>query len=148
MGQAVIDVDRSENAMGPSLGPNDTHTFRSYNVLVHDASRAPGRGAGHRRARGVLRSGAGQSCAVTVDQRYAPRDTQCDIGAFEFLDFANVSTPIECTNTARTWSTVVRGTSGAFDIGGANVAVQTANAPAWVVPAQASGAVKLFWARR
>lgn len=27
---------------------------------------------------------AGTSCSVTVDQRYVPRDAQCDIGAYEF----------------------------------------------------------------
>lgn len=37
---------------------------------------------------------AGTSCSVTVDQRYAPRDTQCDIGAFEFADFTTVSITI------------------------------------------------------
>jgi hypothetical protein len=29
---------------------------------------------------------AGKDCTVTVDQRYRPRDAQCDIGAFELTD--------------------------------------------------------------
>jgi hypothetical protein len=33
---------------------------------------------------------AGAACSVTVDQRYAPRDAQCDLGAFEFADFTTV----------------------------------------------------------
>ena len=33
----------------------------------------------------------GASCSVAVDQRYAPRDAQCDIGAFEFIDFTTVA---------------------------------------------------------
>jgi hypothetical protein len=31
---------------------------------------------------------AGLDCTVPVDQRYVARDAQCDIGAFEFTDFA------------------------------------------------------------
>lgn len=33
---------------------------------------------------------AGTSCSVGVDQRYVARDAQCDIGAFEFIDFTTV----------------------------------------------------------
>lgn len=32
----------------------------------------------------------GAACSVTVDQRYASRDAQCDLGAFEFADFTTV----------------------------------------------------------
>ena len=38
---------------------------------------------------------AGTSCNVTVDQRYVPRDAACDLGAFEFTDFARVSLTID-----------------------------------------------------
>lgn len=34
---------------------------------------------------------AGTNCTVGVDQRYAPRDAQCDLGAFEFVDFTTVA---------------------------------------------------------
>lgn len=33
---------------------------------------------------------AGTNCTVQVDQRYAPRDAACDLGAFEFADFTTV----------------------------------------------------------
>jgi len=33
---------------------------------------------------------AGTSCSVQADQRYFPRDAQCDLGAFEFADFTTV----------------------------------------------------------
>ena len=38
---------------------------------------------------------AGTSCSVMVDQRYAPRDTKCDIGAFEFAEFTTVAVTID-----------------------------------------------------
>ena len=38
---------------------------------------------------------AGTSCSVTVDQRYVPRDTSCDIGAYEFTEFTTVSVTID-----------------------------------------------------
>lgn len=36
-----------------------------------------------------------EGCAVTVDQRYVPRDGFCDIGAFEFTDFTVVTLTID-----------------------------------------------------
>jgi hypothetical protein len=33
---------------------------------------------------------AGASCSTNVDQRYVPRDAQCDIGAYEFIDFTTI----------------------------------------------------------
>jgi len=41
--------------------------------------------------------GAAVNCSVQVDQRYAPRDAQCDLGAFEFVDFTTVSVTIDPT---------------------------------------------------
>ena len=38
---------------------------------------------------------AGTGCTVQVDQRYAPRDAQCDLGAFEFVAFTTVSVTID-----------------------------------------------------
>jgi hypothetical protein len=38
---------------------------------------------------------AGSSCTVTVDQRYTPRDADCDVGAFEFADFTTVAVTID-----------------------------------------------------
>lgn len=37
----------------------------------------------------------GVNCSVDVDQRYVPRDTKCDVGAFEFNDFTNVTIAID-----------------------------------------------------
>lgn len=34
---------------------------------------------------------AGTECTVTVDQRYTPRDAQCDLGAYEFKDFTTAT---------------------------------------------------------
>lgn len=41
----------------------------------------------HALAAGSPAINAGSDCTVTVDQRYKPRDAQCDIGAFEFTDY-------------------------------------------------------------
>ena len=38
---------------------------------------------------------AATNCNVTVDQRHVPRDAACDLGAFEFTDFARVSLTID-----------------------------------------------------
>ena len=40
-------------------------------------------------------------CNVTVDQRYAPRDAKCDIGAFEFTDFTTVTFTTDANATVR-----------------------------------------------
>ena len=40
---------------------------------------------------------AGTACSVTADQRYFPRDAQCDVGAFEFADFTTVEIAIDPT---------------------------------------------------
>jgi hypothetical protein len=37
----------------------------------------------------------GLQCLNTVDQRYVPRDAKCDVGAFEFTDFTNVTLTID-----------------------------------------------------
>ena len=37
----------------------------------------------------------GVTCDVAVDQRYVPRDAKCDVGAFEFNDFTNVTITID-----------------------------------------------------
>ena len=37
----------------------------------------------------------GKDCSLTVDQRYVPRDTQCDIGAYEFTTPTSVTVTID-----------------------------------------------------
>lgn len=36
----------------------------------------------------------GRLCALTVDQRYVPRDIPCDVGAFEFTDYTKITIAI------------------------------------------------------
>ena len=38
---------------------------------------------------------AGVACSQTTDQRYVPRDTKCDVGAFEFSDFTKATITID-----------------------------------------------------
>jgi len=52
---------------------------------------------------------AGTNCTVQVDQRYAARDAQCDLGAYEFADFTTVTVTIDPTtvvNHANGWATL------------------------------------------
>ena len=44
---------------------------------------------------------AGSSCTVQVDQRYAARDAQCDLGAYEFADFTAVTLTIDPTSIVK-----------------------------------------------
>jgi len=55
---------------------------------------------------------AGSSCSVSVDQRYVPRDSVCDLGAYEFTDPTTVTLTIDpgaAVNQANGWA-VVTGT--------------------------------------
>jgi hypothetical protein len=52
---------------------------------------------------------AGTNCTVQVDQRYMARDSQCDIGAFEFADFTTVTITIDgssAVNQSTGWATL------------------------------------------
>jgi Right handed beta helix region len=52
---------------------------------------------------------AGTSCSVQVDQRYAARDAQCDLGAYEFVDFTQVTITIDpssAVNQGNGWATL------------------------------------------
>jgi hypothetical protein len=42
---------------------------------------------------------AGTNCSVSVDQRYVTRDAQCDLGAFEFIDFTTVDLTMAASGT-------------------------------------------------
>ena len=44
---------------------------------------------------------AGTGCSVSMDQRYFPRDAQCDIGPFEFADFTTVTITIDPTTIVK-----------------------------------------------
>jgi len=55
---------------------------------------------------------AGVSCGLTTDQRYVPRDAQCDIGAYEFTTPTSVTLTIDggvAVNQSNGWA-VVTGT--------------------------------------
>jgi hypothetical protein len=52
---------------------------------------------------------AGTGCSVPVDQRFFPRDAQCDLGAFEFADFTTVTITIDPSapvNQSNGWATL------------------------------------------
>jgi hypothetical protein len=52
---------------------------------------------------------AGTSCSVAVDQRYMARDTKCDVGAFEFASFTDVTITIDgssAVNQSNGWATL------------------------------------------
>ena len=54
---------------------------------------------------------AGVDCTVAVDQRYVPRGTRCDVGAFEFTDFITVAITIDPTHRVNPdGSAVITGT--------------------------------------
>jgi len=51
----------------------------------------------------------GTSCTVQVDQRYMARDAQCDLGAFEFASFTDVTITIDgssAVNQSNGWATL------------------------------------------
>jgi hypothetical protein len=69
---------------------------------------------------------AGTSCTVAVDQRYVPRDAQCDLGAYEFTDPTSVTLTIDPSvpvSQSNGWS-VVSGTVKCSRAETFNIAVQ------------------------
>ena len=69
---------------------------------------------------------AGVSCGLTTDQRYVPRDAQCDIGAYEFTTPTTVMLTIDggvAVNQTNGWA-VVTGTVQCSRNESFNVAVQ------------------------
>ena len=51
----------------------------------------------------------GTGCTLQVDQRYAPRDAQCDLGAYEFAGFTQVTITIDpssAVNQGNGWATL------------------------------------------
>ena len=55
---------------------------------------------------------AGTNCTIGVDQRYVARDAQCDLGAFEFIDFTTADLTMAASGTVdkSTGGAVVTGT--------------------------------------
>ena len=71
-------------------------------MLIGNIGLAPladngGPGPTHALVAGSLAIDAGTSCTVTTDGRYFPRDSRCDLGAFEFADFTTITVTINAS---------------------------------------------------
>jgi hypothetical protein len=76
----VFEFTIADPVLGPLAdngGPSMTHALLAGSPAINNAT----------------------NCSVTVDQRYAPRDASCDIGAFEFIDFTTVGLTVGSTAT-------------------------------------------------
>ena len=176
----MVIADPKLGPLGDNGGPTTTHAIAAGSPAIN----------------------VGTSCTVAVDQRYVPRNPQCDLGAYEFTDPTSVTVtidpsvpvsqsngwalvsgtvkcsraetfnlavklvqqqktgktpatvdaanivPVECGTIARPWSASMVLTSGAFQNGSATGSAQTVNTQPWVTAASATGAVKLYWARK
>jgi hypothetical protein len=83
----IVIADAKLGALASNGGPTMTHALLTGSPAIN--------------------TGAG--CTVSVDQRYAPRDSKCDIGAFEFMDFTTVTITIDPTagiNQNSGWATL------------------------------------------
>src|SRR6185503_3336013 len=69
----IIIADPKLAPLGDNGGPTTTHAIGAGSPAV----------------------GVGTSCSVAVDQRYVPRDAQCDLGAYEFTDPTTVTVTID-----------------------------------------------------
>ena len=80
---------------GDNISDDDT-CGDPFEIMVTDPQLSPladngGPTRTHAITAGSPAINAGTSCSVGTDQRYAPRDAQCDLGAYEFLDFTTVA---------------------------------------------------------
>jgi len=69
----IIIADPKLGALADNGGPTKTHALLAGSPAIN----------------------AGSNCSVQADQRYFPRDAQCDLGAFEFADFTTVTITID-----------------------------------------------------
>ena len=77
----VFDLTIGNPVLGPLAdngGPSKTHALLVGSVAINN----------------------GSSCTVAMDQRYAPRDSVCDNGAYEFIDFTTVNLAAAASATA------------------------------------------------
>jgi hypothetical protein len=96
---------------------NDDTCGGPADMLIADPKLAPladngGPGMTHALLAGSPAINAGTSCSLSVDERYVARDAQCDLGAFEFIDFTTVTLTIDpsaAVNQSNGWA-VVTGT--------------------------------------
>ena len=68
----IMIADPQLGALANNGGPTKTHAISAGSPAIN----------------------AGAACSVTVDQRYGPRDAQCDLGAFEFADFTTAAVTV------------------------------------------------------
>jgi hypothetical protein len=83
----IIIADAKLGALANNGGPTLTHALLTGSPAIN----------------------TGAACTVAVDQRYAPRDATCDIGAFEFMDFTTVTITIDPSsviNQNNGWATL------------------------------------------
>lgn len=83
----VFDMTIADPVLGPLAdngGPGMTHALLAGSPAINE----------------------GVACVVTTDQRNAPRDAACDIGAFEFVDFTTVDLAVapSATFTSNGWA--------------------------------------------
>ena len=61
---------------------------------------------------------------------------------------ASGPTTFTCATSAQPWSVALAPSAGAFGNGAAQLTVQTANMPEWIIPSTLSNAAKLYWGRK
>ena len=81
---------------------NDSSCGGAPGMLVGEPQLAPladngGATMTHALASGSPAINVGTSCTVTTDQRYVPRDAQCDLGAYEFVGGTTSGTTVALT---------------------------------------------------
>jgi hypothetical protein len=84
---------------GPNISNEDTCGGPSVMMIADPLLARLGKNGGpgltHALLPGSPAINAGGNCSVQVDQRYVARDAQCDLGAFEFIDFTKVTLTID-----------------------------------------------------
>jgi len=71
----IVIADPKLATLGDNGGPTTTHAIGAGSPAVN----------------------VGTSCTVAADQRYVPRDTPCDLGAYEFTDPTSVTVTIDAS---------------------------------------------------
>lgn len=88
---------------GGNISDDDT-CGGPFDITITDPKLAPladngGPSMTHALPAGSPAINSGASCTATVDQRYVPRDEQCDIGAYEFVDFTTIALTMAASAT-------------------------------------------------
>ena len=99
---------------GANVSDDDTCGGPTEIIITGDAKLGPlanngGPAMTHALLAGSPAINTGTGCTVQVDQRYAPRDAQCDLGAYEFVDFTTVTITFDqnaAVNAGNGWATL------------------------------------------